>query len=96
MPFGQTLLLALPVKKNQRMVKNNSWAMIATVSVVAALASVIGLLNPTNCVESAQLEGWTSCAAIADQQRFLFWGLLAVSAFGFAISLVRRAAKKGR
>jgi hypothetical protein len=96
MPFGQTLPLDPQAKKKPKMIKNNSWAMIATVSVVAALASVIGLLNPTNCVESAQLEGWTSCAAIADQQRYLFWGLLAVSAFGFAISLVRRAAKKRR
>ena len=96
MPFGQTLLQAQPLLKSQKMIKNNSWAMIATVSIVAALASVIGLLNPTNCIDSAQLEGWTSCAAIADQQRYLFWGLLAVSAFGFAISLVRRAAKKRR
>ena len=96
MPFGQTLLQAQPLLKSKKMIKNNSWAMIATVSIVAALASVIGLLNPTNCIDSAQLEGWTSCAAIADQQRYLFWGLLAVSAFGFAISLVRRAAKKRR
>lgn len=75
------------------MIKNNSWAMIATVCVVAALASVIGLLNPTNCVDSAQLEGWTSCTAIADQQRYLFWGLLGLAVFGFAISLVRRVRK---
>lgn len=67
--------------------------MIATVCVVAALASVIGLLNPTNCVTSAQLEGWTSCAAIANQQRYLFWGLLGLAVFGFAISLVKRTKK---
>ena len=75
-------------------VKNNSWAMIATVCIAAVLASVIGLLNPTNCVESIQLEGWTSCAAIANQQRWLFWGLLALSAFGFVISLAKRSRKK--
>lgn len=75
-------------------VKNNSWAMIATVSVVAALASLIGLLNPKNCVDAVQAQGWTSCAAIVEEQRWLFWGLLALSAFGFAISLVRRARKK--
>lgn len=78
------------------MIKNNSWAMIATVCVVAALASVIGLLNPSNCVESVQVEGWTSCAAIAEQQGYLFWGLLVLSVFGFAISLARRAMKKAR
>ena len=75
-------------------IKNNSWAMIATVSIVAALASLIGLLNPNNCVEAVQTEGWTSCAAIVAEQRWLFAGLLALSAFGFAISLVRRARKK--
>jgi hypothetical protein len=78
------------------MIKNNSWAMIATVSVVAALASVIGFLNPSNCVESAQAEGWTSCEAIAQQQGYLFWGLLALSVFGFGISLTKRAMKKAR
>lgn len=75
-------------------VKNNSWAMIATVSIVAALASLIGLLNPNNCVESAQTAGWTSCEAIVAEQRWLFIGLLGLSAFGFAISLVRRSRKK--
>jgi hypothetical protein len=75
-------------------VKNNSWAMIATVSIVAALASLIGLLNPNNCVEAVQTEGWTSCEAIVNEQRWLFWGLLALSAFGFVISMARRAKKK--
>jgi hypothetical protein len=78
------------------MIKNNSWAMIATVSIVAALASVIGLLNPSNCVASAQTEGWTSCEAIAAQQGYLFWALLALSVFGFAISLARRAMKRDK
>jgi hypothetical protein len=78
------------------MIKNNSWAMIATVSVVAALASVIGLLNPSNCVASAQIEGWTSCEAIAAQQSYLFWALLALSAFGFGISLAKRALKRDK
>ena len=77
------------------MIKNNSWAMIATVCVVAAIASIIGLLNPNNCVDSVQVDGWTSCAAIAEQQGYLFLGLLVVSAFGFAISLAKKVMKKG-
>lgn len=78
------------------MIKNNSWAMIATVALVGALASMIGFFNADNCVASAQSEGWTSCAAIAEQQGFLFWGLLAVSTFGFGISFARKAMKKDR
>lgn len=70
--------------------------MIATVSIVAAIASVIGLLNPSNCVASAQTEGWTSCEAIAQQQGYLFWGSLALGAFGFAISLSRWVMKRDK
>ena len=75
------------------MIKNNSWAMIATVALVGALGSMIGFFNSKNCA-AAQAEGWTSCAAIAEQQGYLFWGLLAVSAFGFGVSIARRAKKK--
>lgn len=78
------------------MIRNNSWAMIATVALVGALASMIGFFNSKNCVVSAQAEGWTSCSAISQQQGFLFWGLLAVSAFGFVISFVRKAMRKDR
>lgn len=75
-------------------IKNNTWAMISTVCIAAAFASVIGFLNPANCVESVQQEGWTSCAAIANEQRFMFVGLLGLSIFGFAISLLKRSRKK--
>lgn len=77
------------------MIKNNSWAMIATVALVGSLASMIGFFNSKNCV-AAQAEGWTSCSAISEQQGFLFWGLLAVSAFGFGVSIARRVKKKDR
>lgn len=77
------------------MIKNNSWAMIATVALVGALGSMIGFFNSKNCV-AAQAEGWTSCSAISEQQGFLFWGLLAVSVFGFGVSIARRAKKRDR
>ena len=77
------------------MIKNNSWAMIATVALVGALGSMIGFFNSKNCV-AAQAEGWTSCSAISEQQGFLFWGLLTVSVFGFGVSIARRAKKKDR
>jgi len=75
------------------MIKNNSWAMIATVALVGALGSMIGFFNSKNC-QAVQAEGWTSCAAIAEQQSFLFWGLLAVSVFGFGVSIAKRVKKK--
>ena len=77
------------------MIKNNSWAMIATVALVGALGSMIGFFNSKNCV-AAQAEGWTSCSAISEQQGFLLWGLLAVRVFGFGVSIARRAKKKDR
>lgn len=74
-------------------IKNNSWAMIATVCAAAAVASVIGFLNPSNCVEAVQQPGWTSCEAIANEQRFMFIGLLGLSLFGFAISIYKKSRK---
>ena len=69
----------------KREIKNNTWAMIATVSLVGILASAIGFFSPDYCTVK-QSADWTSCKAIAEQRAIGFWVLLAVSIFGFVIS----------
>jgi hypothetical protein len=74
-------------------VSNNSMAMVATVSLVGVLASAIGFFSPDTCTV-AQLEGWTSCAAIHEQRIFGSWGFLLLSIIGFAVSIVRLKKQK--
>lgn len=69
-------------------VSNNSMAMLATISLVAVLASAIGFFSPDTCTVE-QIDGWTSCAAIAQQRHLGAWGFLALSIIGFTVSIVR-------
>lgn len=73
----------------KREIKNNSWAMIATVSLVGILASAIGFFSPDFCTVPQQ-DDWTSCEAIAQSRNIGTIVLLSVSIFGFLISLSRR------
>lgn len=74
-------------------VKNNSMAMLATVSLVGVFASTLGFFDPSTCTD-VQAEGWTSCAAIAEQRQIGAWVLLGLSAIGFSVSIVRRTKHK--
>lgn len=69
-------------------VKNNSMAMVATITLVGVLASVVGLFDPSTCAPN-QADDWTSCENIARDREIGFWVLLIFSAFGFAVSMVR-------
>ena len=73
-------------------IKNNSMAMVATIAVVGVVASVIGLFDPSTCVQ-AQSDDWTSCANIARDRQIGFWILLGVSVLGFAVSITRKSKK---
>jgi hypothetical protein len=73
-------------------IKNNSMAMVATIAVVGVVASVIGLFDPSTCVQ-AQSDDWTSCANIARDRQIGFWILLGVSVLGFAVSITRKGKK---
>jgi hypothetical protein len=73
--------------------QNNSMAMLATVSIVGVLASVLGFFDPSTCID-VQAEGWTSCEAIAEQRRLGSWFLLGLSILGFSVSIVRRSKRK--
>lgn len=76
--------------------KNNSLAMLSTIAAVAALASMIGWINPATCVNE-QLEGWTSCQAASDQHLLLTAGLALVSVasyVGYRLQVARVRRKK--
>ena len=66
--------------------------MVATIAVVGVVASVIGLFDPSTCVQ-AQSDDWTSCANIARDRQIGFWILLGVSVLGFAVSITRKGKK---
>lgn len=69
--------------------KNNSWAMLATISAVAALASLIGYIDPKVCVVEAAAP-WMSCEAVANQTLTLFWGLTAMAVASFVGYLIQK------
>ncbi|MEY3677144.1 MAG: hypothetical protein RL351_371 [Actinomycetota bacterium] len=74
-------------------IQNNSMAMVATVALVGVFASIIGLFDPSTCID-VQTEGWTSCESIARDRQIGSWILLGLSVLGFTVSLVRRKKRK--
>lgn len=74
-------------------IQNNSMAMVATVALVGVFASIIGLFDPSTCID-VQAEGWTSCESIARDRQIGSWILLGLSVLGFTFSLVRRKKRK--
>jgi hypothetical protein len=73
--------------------RNNSLAMLATITGVGILAWAIGFFDPTTCTPTAQLDGWTSCEAIAQERTFALW-LLILGTIGIVIFLWLRGRKK--
>ncbi len=77
--------------------KNNSLAMLATVAGVGVLAWWVGFFDPQTCSPDVQLEGWTSCEQIANQQAIAFWILVAVVLFGVIVTTISaRRKNKGK
>ena len=58
--------------------KNNSLAMIATVSLALSLASMIGYIDPAVC-EASQSQGFITCKEAADQH---IWAAVGFASFG--------------
>lgn len=61
--------------------KNNTLAMLATISIVLGLASLIGYIDPAVC-EGRQSGTFITCEQAAAQHIAGFWGF---SAFGIAV-----------
>lgn len=64
--------------------KNNTLAMIATISLVLGLASMIGYIDPAVC-EGSQSQAFVTCEEAAAQH---LWGFFGFSAFGVVTLVV--------
>jgi uncharacterized membrane protein len=72
--------------------KNNSLAMLATIAAVAALATLIGYVDPQVCAVSAE-EAWMRCENIAAQTLTAFWvffSIAGLSLIGYLSQLRKR------
>ena len=73
--------------------RNNSLAMLATITGIAILAWGIGFFDPETCTPDVQVDGWTSCESIA-AERNLALGVFVAITIGIAIFLAMRGRKK--
>jgi hypothetical protein len=73
--------------------RNNSLAMLATITGVGILAWAIGFFDPTTCTPNVQQEGWTSCAAIAQERTIALW-ILILGTLGIVLFLWLQGRKK--
>ena len=73
--------------------RNNSLAMLATITGIGILAWGIGFFDPETCTPDVQLDGWTSCETIA-QERNLALGLFVLVTISIAIFLGVKNRKK--
>ena len=74
--------------------RNNSLAMVATITSVGLLAWWIGFFDPETCNPEVQQSGWTSCEAIAQERAIALWLLIGVTISAVTITLVRRVRRK--
>ena len=73
--------------------KNNSMAMLALISLVVALASLIGYVDPATCpIQNSQ--GWATCEQAAAQHLWIFWIFGGFGVLTFAGSFLIRKFKK--
>jgi len=70
--------------------------MLATVAGVGVLAWWVGFFDPQTCSPDVQLEGWTSCEQIANQQGIAFWLLVGIVLFGVIVTSIGARRKNKR
>ena len=75
--------------------KNNTLAMLATIALVAAFASMIGYIDPATCTVENK-DAFLTCEEAANQHIYAFWGFAGFSAVVLLSDLVRRVIKKRR
>lgn len=74
--------------------RNNSLAMLATVTGVGILAWWIGYFDPETCKDDLQQPGWTSCESIANTQNLALIGLIVVTVTVAAFLSLRNFTQK--
>lgn len=66
--------------------RNNSLAMLATITGIGILAWWVGFFDPETCVPDAQAPGWTSCEAIAQERTLALVLLISITIAAIAIT----------
>ena len=74
--------------------RNNSLAMLATITGVGILAWWVGFFDPETCTPEAQQAGWTSCESIAQERTLALWVLIITTLVAVTITLKRRNKRK--
>jgi hypothetical protein len=69
-------------------VKNNTLAMIATISIVLGLASMIGYIDPAVC-EGSQTQAFVTCEEAAAQHLGGFFGFTAFGVVTLVVGTIR-------
>jgi len=73
--------------------KNNSLAMLATISIVLSLATLIGYVEPSACTVPAA-EGFPSCEESAAQRLWAFAGLFSFGVITLVVGSIRNRSKR--
>ena len=76
--------------------RNNSLAMLATITGIGILAWWVGFFDPETCSPDVQVEGWTSCDAIAQERNIALLLLIGVTVFAIAVTSYSAFKKRKR
>ena len=68
--------------------RNNSLAMLATITGIGILAWAVGFFDPETCVPDAQLAGWTSCETIAQERNIALWVLIGITVVAISVTSI--------
>jgi hypothetical protein len=69
-------------------VKNNTLAMIATISIVLGLATMIGYLDPAVCADS-NADAFVSCTEASSQHLWAFAGFTTFGVITLIVGTIR-------
>lgn len=76
--------------------RNNSLAMLATITSIGILAWWVGFFDPETCSPDAQVEGWTSCESIAQERNIALALLIGITVFAIAVTTYSAYKKRKR
>ena len=76
--------------------RNNSLAMLATITSIGILAWWVGFFDPETCSPDAQVEGWTSCESIAQERNIALALLIGITIFAIAVTTYSAYKKRKR
>ncbi|HEY7854130.1 MAG TPA: hypothetical protein VIB80_03325 [Aquiluna sp.] len=76
--------------------RNNSLAMLATITSIGILAWWVGFFDPETCSPDAQVEGWTSCESIAQERNIALVLLIGITIFAIAVTTYSAYKKRKR